>query len=190
MVEIRNLTKSYDNRVIFDDFSYHFDEKGLYAIVGESGRGKTTLLRIIAHLESFQKGTLKSPKRTAYSFQEYRLFERLNVYANIEMVAFRKVNEEDKKKILALLARLHLSDAIDLYPSQLSGGMRQRVSLIRAFASDAPLVLLDEPFKELDQSLIDTVVEIIQEIASKKLVIFTAHDEAFADRMGAKIIHL
>lgn len=190
LVEIKNLSKSFDDRIILNDFSYTFDDSGLYAIVAESGKGKTTLLRIIAHLENYEKGSVKSPKRIAYSFQEYRLFEQLNVLSNIELVAFRKSGEENKQKILSCLQHLSLSDAAEMFPAELSGGMRQRVSLVRAFVCDAPLLLLDEPFKELDSTLIDSVVEIMQELAKTKTVIFTAHDSDFASKIGAKIIHL
>ena len=190
MVEIQNLSKAFENKQIFENFSYAFDNSGLYAIVGESGRGKTTLLRMIAHLDGYQKGTIKSPKRIAYSFQEYRLFPQLSVLSNIEAVAFRKSGEENIRKITHYLERLGLDDASDLFPAELSGGMKQRVSLIRAFVCDAPVVLLDEPFKELDTNLVDIVVEIIQELARDKLVIFTAHSEEFSRQIGACIVNL
>ena len=190
MVELKNLTKSYDEKIIFDNFSYTFADTGLYAVVGESGRGKTTLLRIIAHLEDSKKESVKSPKKIAFSFQEYRLFDQLDVYSNIESVAFRKPSENDKSLILSYLKRLGLSYCAASYPSELSGGMRQRVSLIRAFVCDASVVLLDEPFKELDPELIHTVVEIIQELSQKKLVIYTSHSEEDALRIGAQIVKL
>lgn len=190
MVEIRNLSKSFDKRLILDNFSYTFAETGLYALIGESGRGKTTLLRIIAHLEDFEKGSLKSPKRIAYAFQEYRLFNQLSVYSNIESVSFRTKNEKNRELISYYLERLGLSDAAHLFPSELSGGMRQRVSLIRAFVCDTPVVLLDEPFKELDQTLAQEIVEIIRELSKTKLVIFTAHDEQTAKNIDAECIIL
>ena len=188
MVEFQNAFKAYGEKTILEDFSYSFTDAGLYAITGASGKGKTTFLRLISHLEALDRGTIKSPKRIAYSFQEYRLFPNLTVRDNIELIAFEKNSDIDKESVDWYLKKLSLIDEADKYPDELSGGMKQRVSLIRAFACQATVLLLDEPTKELDNTLASMVVEIIQEIAKTKLVIVSLHSEDFAKEIGAKII--
>ena len=190
MLELQNIYKSYGEKIILQNFSYKFNNTGLYAISGASGIGKTTLLRLISRLESADKGHIKGPKEIAYSFQEYRLFSNLTMMQNIELVAFGKHNEDNTETVERYLSLLSLLDDKDKYPSELSGGMKQRVSLIRAFVSSSPIILLDEPTKELDTELANVVVEIIQHLSKERLIIFTVHDENFASEIGAEIIRL
>lgn len=190
MVEFQSVYKSFDQKNILTDFSYSFEKRGLYAIVGESGKGKTTFLRLIAHLERPDKGQVTSPQQVAYSFQEYRLFHNLTVLDNIRLISFPKAKNEDIIKICHYLNKLNLENDKERYPDELSGGMKQRVSLIRAFVSDADVILLDEPTKELDEGLCNTVVEIIQKLSKDKLVILSTHSIEFAKAMDAQIISL
>ena len=190
MVEFQSVSKSFDKKQILNDFSYRFDQKGLYAITGESGKGKTTFLRLIAHLEKTDKGHVISPQKISYSFQEYRLFSNLSLFDNIRLISFPKATEEDLIKIDYYLKKLNLDNDKSKYPEELSGGMKQRVSLIRALVADADVVLLDEPTKELDESLVAIVVEIIQELSKNKLIIVSVHSNEFAQSMNAKIISL
>ena len=190
MVEFQNVYKSFNNKRILENFSYKFTSPGLYAIVGDSGKGKTTLLRLISHLDTPDRGAIKGSRSIAYSFQEYRLFDNLTVEENISLVSFRKPSPNDYITIEEHLKRLSLWDDRNKYPEELSGGMKQRVSLIRAFVSPTEVLLLDEPTKELDEALVDIVVEIIQEISKKKLVILALHSTDFAKKIGAQIIEL
>ncbi len=190
MVEFQNVYKIYDKKQILSNFSFQFEEKGLYAIVGPSGKGKTTFLRLIAHLERPDKGQIKSPRNIAYAFQEYRLFSNLTVQENIQLISFNKPTEIENEKIEEYLKRILLWEDKNKYPDELSGGMKQRVSLIRAFVSASEVLLLDEPTKELDESLAQTVVQIIQEISKQKLVIVALHSNEFAQKIGAQIITL
>jgi ABC-type multidrug transport system ATPase subunit len=189
-MELLNICKSFNGKTVLEQFSYKFPDKGLFALTGTSGKGKTTLLRIISRLETPDKGIVRCAGDIAYSFQEYRLFANLTVLENIELVSFKKANEHEKERIRNYLKRLSLLDSINKYPNELSGGMKQRVSLIRAFVSDAKIILLDEPTKELDEALIRVVVEIIQELSRNKLVIFTAHDSETVRNYGAEVIEL
>ena len=190
MVEFQNVYKAFHNKKILENFSFKFDPKGLYAVVGESGKGKTTFLRLISRLDTPNRGHIKSPKRIAYSFQEYRLFSNLTVEQNISLVSFQKPSQMDIENIQNYLTKLNLLEQRNRFPGELSGGMKQRVSLIRSFVSDAEVILLDEPTKELDEKLVNIVVEIIQEIAKNKLVILALHSTEFANKIGAKIISL
>ena len=176
---IKNLTKSYGDKMLFNDFNYEFKESGLYIITGDSGAGKTTLLRIISGLERFFDGQIINGgfKNTSYSFQEYRLFPQLTLLENLTEI-FENKSETLLSKAIEILTALGFSEAdFNLLPNELSGGMKQRASLARALMKDAPILLLDEPTKELDEALRERVVSLIESEAKNRLVIMVTHNE-------------
>ena len=177
-LQIINLSKSFEDKIIFDNFSYGFQDKGLYIISGDSGKGKTTLLRIIAGLDKSYKGTVTGGGNVSYLFQEYRLFPNLNLIDNVLSISFESYTDREKRKTADLLLSLGFSkDDFDLMPDELSGGMKQRVSFARAILYEAPVLLLDEPTKELDSALKEQILKIIIKESEKRLVIFVTHDE-------------
>ena len=189
-LQIKALTKRYNGRAVIDTFSYDFPTHGLFAIIGKSGEGKTTLLRLIASLEKPDAGEITSNEYVSVSFQEYRLFEHLSARENVTMVCFRDV-KEGEQTARELLLRLGLNDEEQGFPPRkLSGGMKQRVSLARAMLADTPVLLLDEPFKELDPALRAVVCELLHEQAEKRLVLFSVHAEEEARSIGAVPIFL
>lgn len=189
-LQIKALTKKYNGRAVIDTFSYDFPTHGLFAVIGKSGEGKTTLLRLIASLEKPDAGEITGNEYVSVSFQEYRLFEHLSARENVTMVCFRDV-KEGEMATRDLLLRLGLNDEEQGFaPRKLSGGMKQRVSLARAILSDAPVLLLDEPFKELDPALRAVVCELLHEQAEKRLVLFSAHAEEEARSIGAASVFL
>ena len=146
---IKNLTKSFGEKNIFENFSYSFDERGVTIISGVSGKGKTTLLRIIAGLDKKHGGEVLGVERDkiSYAFQEHRLFPTASALQNVALSFSQKIGNEEIEKSRKMLARLGFNDAdMELMPSELSGGMCQRVSLARAFVKDSELLILDEPF--------------------------------------------
>ena len=174
-LELKNLSKHYDNKILFKDFSYRFNECGLYAIRGESGAGKTTLLRIIAGLDNDYSGSVDGGGvgQVGFAFQEYRLFPQLTALQNISLVFSGTKSEAECKEMLFSLG---LSEEdLSLYPSELSGGMKQRVSLARAFISNYKILLLDEPTKELDKENITLLTAVIQKISEVRLVVIVTH---------------
>ena len=176
---IKNLTKFYGDKILFEDFNYEFKEVGLYIVTGESGVGKTTLLRIISGLERFFDGQIIGGgfKNTSYSFQEYRLFPQLTLLENLTEI-FENRSEILRPKAIEILTTLGFSeDDFNLRPSELSGGMKQRASLARALIKDAPILLLDEPTKELDEALRERVLSLIEREAKNRLVIMVTHNE-------------
>lgn len=180
-----DLSLSFDGKTVLDSISFALPDRGLYAVVGRSGEGKTTLLRVIASLEAPTAGTVEGNERVAFMFQEYRLFEHLTAIDNITMLLHQRPRDGEAAA-RALLSRLGLTEQEQrLYPRQLSGGMKQRVSLARAVLADAPVLLLDEPFKELDGVLRDAVAELLREEATRRLVLFSAHSEEEARALGA-----
>ena len=172
---IKNLNKSFESKKIFDNFSYSFAENGIYVLVGASGRGKTTLLRIIAGLDKDYAGELIT-EPVAYSFQEYRLFPVLTALENLTSILWERPTMDQIQSAKNLLAFFAFTDEdMQLYPNALSGGMKQRVSLCRALLSDRKILLLDEPFKELDDALREKLRSILAKEAKTRLIILTAH---------------
>ncbi len=193
MLEIKNLTKKYESKVLFNSFSYSFADRGIYTLVGESGIGKTTLLRIIAGLDTDYSGEVIGGgiSRVSMAFQEYRLFPHLSALDNIIFAISDRKDAAVLDKATKILDRLGFtSEDMRLRPAELSGGMRMRVSLARAFLKDTPILLLDEPTKELDQQNADTVREIISELSRDRLVIIVSHDEADAGFPDSAVILL
>lgn len=189
---IKNLKKNFGSKMIFENFSYDFGETGIYVLVGASGRGKTTLLRIIAGLDMNYSGEVIGGgiSKVSFAFQEYRLFPWLSALDNV-MVASADNDVNDKTKAVSLLLALGFTvEDMKLLPSELSGGMKQRVSLARAFMKNAPVLLLDEPTKELDATLCERVCEIIRKIAEDRLVILVTHKEEDVMLLGGEQIKL
>ena len=181
MAEIRfdSLSFSYGEKTVFDGFSYAFSGPGVYLITGPSGRGKTTLLRLVAGLEKPKAGNLEVSDPCAFAFQEYRLFPTVSALRNVTEVRAPKTKEEAAKndaEAFALLGSLGLSaEDANALPDALSGGMKQRVSLARALFSPHPIKLLDEVTKELDQTSVSLVLEQIARTAKDSLILFSTH---------------
>lgn len=192
-LEITNLNKSFGKKTLFRDFSYSFDETGIYAICGESGIGKSTLLRMIAGLDTDYTGSIKGGGKGAVSvcFQEHRLFPNLSALDNVFKVAKNKPTKSDKDAAKALLLRLKFTEQdINLKPAELSGGMRQRVAFARSILKESKILILDEATKELDAALADIVLSIIKEESKHRLVITVTHKTDEIHALGAKIINL
>ena len=192
-IEIKSLTKSFDEKTIFSDFSFSFPDSGVFALFGESGIGKTTLLRIIAGLDRDYLGEISfsESSRVSFAFQEYRLFKALTALENVFYANFDKKSEAEFKKCKDELFALGFTESdLALYPDELSGGMKQRVSLARAFLNDAPTLLLDEPTKELDDENVALVQRRILEEGKKRLVILVTHESADIEATGATVIRI
>ena len=192
MLKIEKLTKKFGDKVIFNDFSFDFSEKGCYVLVGESGIGKTTLLRIVSGLDKDYSGNIVSDaERYAFAFQEYRLFPELTALQNVLFAIYDTYSEAEIEICKTMLFKLGLTEnEINLYPRELSGGMKQRVSLARAFLFDTKVLLLDEPTKELDEANAVIVREIINEEAKKRLVIIVSHNKEDISSLNATKIYL
>ena len=190
-LKIHNLSKSFGEKTILTDFSYDFSDTGIYILRGKSGIGKTTLLRIIAGLDKEYSGNVSGGvKNVSYAFQEYRLFPTLGVLENV-MIASKTQSDKDIEEAKRLLFSMGFSESeLTLRPSELSGGMKQRVSLCRAFFKDAPILLLDEPTKELDHTLCERLYEIIRKISRKRLVIVVTHNDEDLKALAGETIQL
>ena len=191
-LELKSINKSFGEKLLFRDFSYNFTDTGLYAITGESGRGKTTLLRLIAGLDNSYDGEITGVEENDISicFQEHRLFGALTALQNITEVSFQNASDDDRVRAKLLLQRLGFTENdMQLYPKELSGGMKQRVAFARAILRESRILLLDEPTKELDDATKSLMLDVIREESEKRLVIMVSHDTD-ASALGAKIIEL
>ena len=192
-VKLKNITKSFDGEVKIRNLSYDFPKTGVVAVTGESGVGKTTLARIICGLDTSFEGVVVGGGlgNVAVAFQEYRLFPSLSALDNVIFANFDQKTAENTKLAEELLFELGFEEyETKLKPAALSGGMKQRVSLARAFASKAEVIILDEATKELDSALKSKVLEIIARESKRRLVILITHDINEADILGAKTLHL
>ncbi len=183
-IQINNLTKKYGDKIVFDAYTNTFDFDGILLIKGVSGLGKTTLMRIIAGLEKADKGEIKASYKTiSFMFQEDRLIPFISVFKNLTAVC-------SEEKAINYLKLMGLENEKDNSPLSLSGGMRRRVALARALCFESELVILDEPFKGLDENLKVNVCEIIKEESKNRDFIIISHDSQDAELLNAKIIEL
>lgn len=178
-ITLKEITKSYGDKKIYQNFNFEFKPSKIYALIGASGSGKTTLLNMISSLTSYQ-GQIEISGDISYIFQNERLIKTLTVGGNIDYVLKKKIpnNIERKNLIQKMLGEVELLQEINKYPHQLSGGMRQRVSLCRAFSYPSDILLMDEPYKSLDIAL---KYKILRQLINlwqndKRTVIFVTHD--------------
>ena len=185
MIKLRDVTVKFDKKTVLDKFSFDFEDGVSYAIMGESGCGKTTILNTVSRLIKISDGEIDIPESTriSYVFQEPRLFDWLTVIQNVMLVMdIPKIEAEEKAK--KILSELGLDDSLHLYPTELSGGMKQRVSIARALAYEPNVMLLDEPFRALDAETKQKTASYVFDYMRKKTVITVTHDvadTAFAD---------
>ena len=177
MISINNLYKSFGNNVVIDGLTAELPDHGIVTVTGPSGKGKTTLLNILAGLLKADGGEIINDALSiSYAFQDARLFPWLSVKKNIEIV-FPEDFENKEKTASAWLDLVGLSDFADYLPDKLSGGMKQRVSLARALAYPSQIVLLDEPFGALDEELHQRMHDLVKKEAQTRLIIMVTHDK-------------
>ncbi len=170
----RNISKSFGEKQVLKDFSFEFPYGLVTAIKGDSGCGKTTLLRIIAGLENADSGEVTGVDRSrvAFLFQEDRLFPWLTARQNVEAV----INDKSKKALaVQILTELGLGNELGAYPAHLSGGMNRRVAIARALAYDSDVLILDEALRGLDERNIENTVAVIKKYAKGKTILSVTH---------------
>jgi NitT/TauT family transport system ATP-binding protein len=192
-IVINNLNMHFDELTLFKNFSIEFAEGTISCILGPSGCGKTTLLNIIGGLQKPQNGHVLGidKKSISYIFQEPRLLPWRTVQQNIELVLANAYDEPKRQQIAQnFIDLVELNGFENYYPSQLSGGMRQRVSIARAFAYPSDLILMDEPLKGLDVKLKLNLIKAFTRIwqVDKRTVLFVTHDVDEALMLGNDII--
>ena len=198
MLIVNNLKKNYhtlkDEIKTLSNISFELKENEFISIVGPSGCGKSTILSILAGIIDKSDGIIICDKTIGYMLQDDLLFEWLTIYDNclLGLKIQKKLNSENKKYVLDLLEKYGLKDFINMYPSNLSGGMRQRVALIRTLAIKPEILLLDEAFSKLDSQtkkfVIDDIYNILRE--EKISCIMVTHDISDAITFSDRILIL
>lgn len=190
MVSMRNVSKIYDGKPVLDNFSFDFDEAGTWALLGPSGCGKTTLLRLIAGLEKPDSGEIILPRNAKVSmvFQEDRLLDALDARENI--LAVLDTGDKSRRFADECLYRCGLAEVADKPLSSLSGGMKRRVAVARAIAFKGDILLLDEPFKGLDDDTKRQVCDFVFEKDENRLTILITHDKDEAQAYAKRVLRL
>lgn len=207
VLEVKNVSKSYNNKKVLDNFSLAVKKGEIISIIGPSGAGKSTLLRCINGLETLEKGKIiinnKVNKKNISKqanleigliFQDYNLFPQYTVLQNITLPLtkiLRKSKAEAVSQAKTILAKLSLQDKENSYPYELSGGEKQKVAIARAIATNPKILCLDEPTSALDPKLVKQIYNIIKDLASQgKAILIVTHDIEFAEKISDKIYKL
>lgn len=185
MIDLNNVSFAYKEKPVLKNLSLRLESGSKICFFAESGKGKTTLLRIIMGLEKPQSGTVDTHGEVFSAvFQENRLLPFKTVLNNITLIGAAK------DTALYHLTALGLGDAVNKYPSELSGGMLRRAALARALSAEYTALILDEPFSGLDSGNIKTAAEHILKSAGDRTVIAVTHSEYEAEALAAKIIRI
>jgi len=202
-ISVSGITKTYGDFVALDNVSVDLPTGQLTALLGPSGGGKSTLLRVIAGLETADSGTvtiegteathLPAQKRNVgFVFQHYAAFKHMSVAKNVAfgLEIRKRPKDEIKQKVDELLSLVHLSQFADRLPSQLSGGQRQRMALARALAIEPTVLLLDEPFGALDAKVRKELREWLRRLHDEVHVttVFVTHDQEEALEVADEIV--
>lgn len=206
MLELKNISKQFGQKKIFDHFNLTIEDGKILSLVGPSGGGKTTLLRMLAGLEKIDSGEiiyngevvpidhLETLNLLGFVFQDFQLFPHLSVLDNLTLSPVKTMGmtkEAAKEKAATLLQRLGLGEHADAYPYSLSGGQKQRVALARAMMIDPQIIGYDEPTSALDPELRQEVEKLIlQNREAGMTQIVVTHDLQFAESISDHILKI
>ncbi|MDB6245317.1 amino acid ABC transporter ATP-binding protein [Lactobacillus amylovorus] len=198
MLEVKNLYKKFNNRPILKDISFTLKDGEIMTIVGPSGAGKITLLRIIAGLETKDSGEILidgkpyDPGNVGVVFQDFNLFPNLNVLQNITLaptMVLKESKAEAEQNAQKLLDQLQMNGREKQYPYQLSGGQKQRVAIARALAMNPRILCYDEPTSALDPNLRKEVEKMILDLKKSGLTqLIITHDLTFAKNVADQML--
>jgi len=187
-IVISKLTKTFGQTAVFDGFDAVIESGVCTCIMGSSGGGKTTLLRMIMGLEKPDGGSISGvPSSIAAVFQEDRLCPQFSAVSNIALVTGRKYTRSQLEDELRAVG---IEDDLNKPVSQFSGGMQRRVALVRAVLAEAELLILDEPFKGLDPATKTEVINYVLARTKGRTVLYVTHSSEEADALGGKRIYI
>ena len=212
MLEIRNLSKRFGNQQVLDKINLKIEKGKVFAVIGPSGTGKSTLLRCINVLERPEKGTIRLENQT-FDFENLSksdiqmlrthtsmVFQNSNLYRNktalenitTPLILVKKMAKEEAEKIgLELLKKVGVLEKKDAYPETLSGGEKQRVGIARALAVNPDIILFDEPTSALDPELVSGVLDVIKELAKQNTtMLIVTHEMKFAKNVADEVIFM
>ena len=203
ILTLKNISFSYKDKLIFDNYNFVINKEEIIAIIGPSGCGKSTLLKIINGLETDYSGDVLldgvnvnnipvNKRDIVLMFQDNLLFPHMTIFENIEFsLKMKKYPKHKIKNMVDEVAKdIHLQDKLNKYPRELSGGQQRRVALARAVISKPKLLLLDEPFTGLDKEIKLEIMNLVRIIREKynTSIIFVTHDLSEAEYLEAKCI--
>ena len=188
-IELKCISKAFGDKQVLADFSLVL-ERGITCIMGASGKGKTTIVNLLAGLIDADRGNINIPSGTKFSFvfQEDRLLEWESALTNVLFVT-----ENPKKntaRAVDLLSQADLGSSINKKAKELSGGMKRRVAICRALIADYDIIILDEPFKGLDSTIKPGIIDMVKNHTVGKYVLAITHDLYEAEYLGGKLINL
>ena len=208
MIELQHIWKQFGSRTIFSDLNLNFQSGIVYALIGDSGCGKTTLLNMLAKLETFDKGeivykgksltSLKNEEfyrnELGYLFQNFGLLESQTIRENLELglIGKKKNKKQEKERLLLQALQAVRLDYLSLNQKiyELSGGEAQRVALAKIILKDPPLILADEPTASLDPKNSKEIMEILLELRNANRTIIIATHNPSIWKMADQVIHL
>ena len=208
MIELQHIWKQFGSRIIFSDLNLNFQSGMVYALIGDSGCGKTTLLNMLAKLETFDKGeivykgksltSLKNEEfyrnELGYLFQNFGLLESQTIRENLELglIGKKKNKKQEKERLLLQALQAVRLDYLSLNQNiyELSGGEAQRVALAKIILKDPPLILADEPTASLDPKNSKEIMEILLELRNANRTIIIATHNPSIWKMADQVIHL
>ena len=183
MIKLENICKSYDEKTVLDNIMAEFPDDSITCIMGESGAGKTTLVRIIAGLENADRGTVSGAGVVSFDFQEDRLINDISAADNIMLVLDKNDFGGHDKKTMRKIINENLAEVLKDYPSDkstgtYSGGMKRRVCLVRAMMKKSDTVILDEPFSGMDEETKILAAEYIKKHRDGGICIVVTHEKS------------
>ncbi len=206
MLKVNNLTKQFNKQTVLNEVSFEVNKGEIVTLLGQSGAGKTTILRCINGLENFDGGSieidgqmikskkdlLKVRKNVGLVFQNYNLFPHKTVIENIieaPTLVLGMNKEEATKRAIDLLKQVGLSDKANSLPNELSGGQQQRVAIARACALQPKILCFDEPTSALDPELTNGIAEIMKKLANDGMsILVITHDMEFASNVSTRTL--
>lgn len=217
ILKMQNIEKSFGKNNVLKDISFSVNEGEVVSIIGPSGSGKSTLLRCATFLEKIDNGVISYMGKNAAEpdasgklvyaknlnefkkvfglvFQNFNLFPHYSVLQNITdapIHVLKRNKEEVKQEALALLKKMGLEGKENMYPCELSGGMQQRVSIVRALAMKPSIIFFDEPTSALDPELTGEVLKVIKQLADEKMtMVIVTHEMSFARAVSDRVIFM
>ncbi len=203
MFKIKNLNKTFNNKKILNNLNFEVKAGEIAVFLGESGVGKSTLLRVLANLEKPDSGAFELNNETlkletinknhliGMIFQNFNLFEHMTALKNISFViekVEKKSHQEANQLAFKLLKKYGLAEKADTYPSGLSGGQKQRLAIARSLALNPQIMCFDEPTSALDPTLTNFIAQNIKQLAQNDLIILVAtHDITLLEKLPATI---